>query len=140
MTLGTSGEKDLGILMDSELKFSKHVEEQVLIGLIRRYDQYKERMKLLFTALVRPHLEFRNVWVPRLQKDRLLIEGVQRRATKLVSGLKELDNSERLKSMDLPSMKYRMERGDMIEIYKYIHGLYSVNNILLKIDVETVTR
>ena len=80
MTLGTSeGEKDLGILMDSELKFSKHLEEQVLIGLIRRYDQYKESMKLLFTALVRPHLEFRNVvWAPRLQKDRLLIEGVQR--------------------------------------------------------------
>ena len=74
------------------------------------------------------------------QKDRLLIEGVQRRATKLIPGLTELDYSERLKSMDLPSMKYRRERGDMIETCKYIHGLYSVNNSLLKIDVETVTR
>ena len=30
--------------------------------------------------------------------------------------------------------------GDMIETYKYIHGLYSVNNSLLKIGAETVTR
>ena len=69
VTLGTSeGEKDLGIPMDSELKFSKHVEEQVnkanrILGLIRRsYEQLdKESMNLLFTALVRPHLEFGNV-------------------------------------------------------------------------------
>ena len=69
-----------------------------------------------------PHLEFGNVvWAPRFQKDRLLIEGVQRCATKLVPGLKELDNSEKLKSMDnLPSMKYHRERGDVIETYKII--------------------
>ena len=79
-------------------------------------------MKMLFTALVCPHLEFGNVvWAPCFQKDRLLIEGVQRCATKLVPGLKELDNSEKLKSMDnLPSMKYRRERGDVIETYKII--------------------
>ena len=98
-------------------------------------------MKMLFTALVHPHLEFGNVaWVPRFPKDGLLIQGVQRRATKLVPDLTELDYSERLKSMDLPSMKYRRERGDTIETCKYIHGLYSVNNSLLKIDAETVTR
>ena len=96
---------------------------------------------MLFPGLVHPHLEFwKCCWVSRFQKDRLLIEGVQRRATKLVPGLTEHDYSERLKSMDLPSMKYRRERGDMIETCKYIHGLYSVNNSLLKIDVETVTR
>ena len=32
------------------------------------------------------------------------------------------------------------ERGDMIETYKYIHGLHSVNTSLLKTDAETVTR
>ena len=50
-----------------------------------------------------------------------MIEGVQRCATKLVPGLKELDNSEKLKNMDnLPSMKYHRERGDVIETYKII--------------------
>ena len=77
MTLGTSeGERDLGVLVDSELKFSKRVEEQVnmanrIFGLIRSY-QYHDRgsMKMLFTAPVRPYLEFGNgVWVslPRRQ-------------------------------------------------------------------------
>ena len=42
-------------------------------------------------------------------------------------------------------MNYRRGRGggvggDLTETYKYIDGLYSVNNSLLKIDVETVTR
>ena len=47
-------------------------------------------MKHLFTALVIPHLEFSNIaWAPRLIKDRNLIEGVQRHATKLVPDLRE---------------------------------------------------
>ena len=75
-------------------------------------------MKLLFTALVRPHLEFGYVaWEPCYQKDKLLIKGVLRRATKIVRGLRDLDYSERLKRMNLPSMKYCQERGDMIETY-----------------------
>ena len=36
---------------------------------------------MLFTALVWPHLFGNVVWAPRFQKDTLLIEGVQRRAT-----------------------------------------------------------
>ena len=96
VTLGASiVEKDLGVLVDNVLKLSKHVEEQVnkanrTVGLIRRSFQFlnRESMKLLFTAFVRPHLEFGYVaWAPRYQKDRLLIEGVLRRATKTVPGL-----------------------------------------------------
>ena len=135
-----------GILLDGKLKFFKHVEEHVnkanrILGLIRGSYQCldRESMKMLFTALVWPHLEFGNAfWVPCFQKDRLLIRGVQRCATKLVPGLKDLDYSEGLKSVDLPSMKYCRESEDMIETY--IYGLYSVNNCLLKMDVETVMR
>ena len=55
-------------------------------------------MKMLLPTLVHPHLEFGNVvWAPHFQKDRLLIKGVQRHATKLVPGLKEIDYSERLR-------------------------------------------
>ena len=60
-------EKDLGVHMDPELKFSQHLERQVnkanrLLGLIRRSFDYLDcdTMKLLFAALVRPHLEFGN--------------------------------------------------------------------------------
>ena len=130
----TSSEKDLGVEVDNELKFSQHIEKQVgkanrILGQIRRSFQYLDAntMKLLFTSLVRPHLEYANaIWSPRLKKDNNLIEGVLRRATKLIPGMKDLDYSERLKKINIPSMKYRRERGDMIEVYKFVHGEYDM--------------
>ena len=70
-------EKDLGVLVDKDLKFTQHIESQVkkanrLLGLIRRSFTFmdKECMKQLFTSLVRPHLEFGNVaWAPYLEKS-----------------------------------------------------------------------
>ncbi|RUS69732.1 hypothetical protein EGW08_022508 [Elysia chlorotica] len=60
-----------------------------------------ESMRLLFTALVRPHLEFANVaWSPRFQKDKNLIEGVLRRAPKLVPRLTNLPYGDRLNNSD----------------------------------------
>ena len=85
----TKLEKDLGVFTDNELKFSTHVEKQVkgnqLLGLIRRSFQFLDvdTMKLLFVAIVRPHLEFGNAaWAPRYERDKELLEGVQRRAKK----------------------------------------------------------
>ena len=104
-----------------------------ILGLIRRSYQYLDcdSFKKLFTALVRPHLEYSIVaWSPRLAKDKNLIEGVLRRGTKMIPGLKDLSYEDRLKKLDLPSMSYRRERGDMIETYKYTHGLYLTDQIL----------
>ena len=42
--------------------------------------------------------------------------------------------------MNLQSMKYRQERGDMTETYKYTPGLYSDKNNLLERDAESTTR
>ena len=147
--LGASdAEKDLGVIMDSELKFSKHIETQVgkankILGLIRRSYDYlnAETMRLLFIALIRPHLEFANVvWSPRFQKDKNLIEGVLRRATKLVPGMKDLQYSDRLVKMRIPSMQYRRERGDMIEVYKLCNGKYKIKEIPLQFEERSVTR
>ena len=128
----TKAEKDLGILIDTELQFSQHTEVQVnkanrILGMIRRSYEYIDckSMKLLFTALVRPHLEFANcAWGPRLEKDKKLIEGVLRRATKCVPRLNRLEYEDRLRAIGIPSMSYRRFRGDLIEIYKYTHGYY----------------
>jgi hypothetical protein len=141
-------EKDLGVNVDNELKFSKHIEAQVnkankRLGLIRRSYEYidAEAMKLLFVAVVRPNLEFGNaVWSPKLEKDKNLVESVQRRATRIIPGLKGKPYEERLKIMKLPSLRYRRLRGDLIEVYKYTHGLYKVPEGLLEFETRTNTR
>jgi hypothetical protein len=141
-------EKDLGVCVDRELKFYRHIETQVntsnkLLGLIRRSYEYLdiEMMKLLFTSVVRPNLEFGNVvWSPRLEKDKNLVESVQRRATRIIPGLKGKSYEERLKIMKLPSLRYRRLRGDLIEVYKYTHGLYKVPEGLLEFETRTNTR
>ena len=71
-----------------------------------------DNMKTLFTALSRPHLEFSNVaWSPRLRKDVDHLESVQRRATKLVTNLRDLLYEKRLKSMKLPIVYNIAEPG-----------------------------
>lgn len=78
----------------------------------------------LYTALVRPHVEFANVvWYPYLRKDIESIERVQMRATKLVPNLKELPYETRLKELKLPSLSHRRLRGDVIQTFKLVKKL-----------------
>ena len=60
-------------------------------------------------------------------KYKNLIEGVQRRATKLVPELKNLPYKERLKKLKLTTLVERRVRGDMIETYKLITRKESVD-------------
>jgi hypothetical protein len=98
--------------------------------------------KNLFCALVRPHLEYCSVLsTPRFLKDKLSLEKVLRRATKLIPGMKALEYSHRLKQIKIPSMKYRFERGEMIEVYKILHSCYNIDKTLLfPIVNNSVTR
>ena len=75
----------MGIWFNNSLKPDDHIAHAVskanqILGLIRRSFTYmdSELMKMLFTTLVRPHLEYGNiVWSPFLGKDVDLIEEVQ---------------------------------------------------------------
>ncbi len=83
------------------------------MGIIRRTFDYMDETVFcqLFKALVRPHLEYANqVWAPHLQKHKVVIENVQRHATKVVPGLFDLSYKERLKLLNLPSLAYRRIR------------------------------
>ena len=143
-------EKDIGVLVDSGLGFSEHIQQQVskansIMGLIRRTYTFLDEQcfKLLFQALVRPHLEYAAaVWSPHYQRDIDAIENVQRRATRLIPSLKGLTYVERLKKLQLPTLKYRRLRGDMIEVFKIVSGVYDreVTEGFLKFSTITHTR
>ena len=140
-------EKDLGLTIDSKLKFESHINNKVqtankVMGIIRRSFTYLDAtiFTRLFKSLVRPHLEYANpAWHPTLKKTKIQIEKVQRRATKQLPCCTGLEYDERLKSLDLPCLLYRKLRGDMIEVYKMLSGSYD-NNIkpplLLKDDMN----
>ena len=78
----TGTEKDIGVVIDDKLAFWDHLAEKInkankTVGLIKMTFIHLEPeiFKLLFTAVVRPHLEYANqVWCPHLVKD---IEAVE---------------------------------------------------------------
>ena len=62
-----------------------------------------------------------------MQKDVKLIEGVQRRALKLIDGFNLLCYEDRLKLVNLTTLETRRIRGDLIEVYKILHGYTDIN-------------
>ena len=122
-------EKDLVVIIDSELLFEEHISNKVrvanaIVGLIRRSFTHLDGKSFtkIYTAFVRPHLEYaQSVWAPHFRKHINMLENVQIRASKLVDGLGNVDYPERVKRLNLPTLAYRRLRGDMIEIYKHFH-------------------
>lgn len=141
-------EKDLGVIFDPKLDFSKHVHTKVNLanrnlGLINKNFTFmdKDMFLKLYKALVRPHLEYATViWSPRYKKESIAVENVQRRATRILRSLKGSSYSERLVQLGLPTLEYRRTRSDVIEVYKIINHLEIVSEDLLNIRQERVTR
>ena len=125
--------------VDSNLTFEHHVEDEVnkaniMLGMIRRAYTFLDGPTLtnLHTSLIRPLLKYSNVALsPVLKRDQLLLDNVQRRATKLVPSLKNYSYEDRLRILNSPSLYYRRARGDMVEAWKYMHGQYQVNKMPL---------
>ena len=128
-------EKDLGIIIDNELKFQEHINTQVkranrMLGVVKRSFTFSdnEMFLTLYKSLIRPNLEYgSNVWSVMYRKEDVTIENVQRRATKLVQSVSGFDYPTRLRKLGLPILQYRRIRQDLIETYKILNNYNSVN-------------
>ena len=126
----TTTERDLGVIVNSKLSAADQVKEARkkalrMLGAINRNVSYKspEVIVKLYCAYVRPHLEYCiQAWSPTYEKDCWLLERVQKRATKMVNNLSNLEYEERLRKLDMFSLKYRRFRGDLIEVFKFVNG------------------
>ena len=120
-------EKDLGVIIDNRLKFHTHTSAAIkkansILGLIKRsfVTLDEDILPLLFTSMVRPHLEHGNIiWGPHFVGDIKAVERVQKRATRMIPSLKNLSYRKRLEILNLPSLSYRRKRGSMIMNYNH---------------------
>lgn len=129
----SDGEKDLGVWISPNLNPDMHIEKTLakanrVLFTIKRTITLKNRKIgiVLYKSLVRPIIEYCNsAWHPLLIRHIEAIESVQRRATRMLCGqhLSHLPYPERLQRLDMPTLAFRRIRGDMIECYKFTHGL-----------------
>ena len=122
-------EKDIGVIIHKSLKPTMQCAKAAkkanqVLGQMARSFHYRDRSVWinLYKKYVRPHLEFAvQAWSPWTKADKELIESVQQRAVRMVSGLKGKTYEDRLREIGLTTLEARRIRGDMIQVWKILH-------------------
>ena len=130
-------ERDLGVIVCKDTNWAEHLtaiasKANRMLGFLKRNCAGildSKALKLLYLSLVRSHLSYcSQVWAPQsVVKDILLIESVQRRATRFICKNNELSYRERLQKLNLLSINYWLELLDLVFFFKCMHGLVKLN-------------
>ena len=123
-------ERDLGVIVENSGKYSEQCVMSVkkanaMLGIIKRNIHFKSKEVIvkLYKSLVRPRLEYCiQAWNPHLRRDIDMLERVQKRATKLIEGYKNIDYNDRLEKTGLTTLENRRIRGDLIQVFKIVKG------------------
>ena len=126
----TTEERDLGVIMTNSLKPSAQCAKaaktaQTVLGQISRAFQYRDKQTFvqLYKQYVRPHLEVSvQAWSPWLQSDIEKLEKVQRKAVRMVAGMRATDYEGRLKELGLTTLSERRHQTDILQTYKVLTG------------------
>ena len=126
-------QRDFGVLIICGARFNEHLYAQVykankMLGFIRCTisisEQYLRILRSLYTARVRSHHDYASeIWKLRSVSMIKLVEGVQRRATRIL--LTNLSYNEWREWLDLLPLVYRREVSDFVTFYKLKCGPYN---------------
>ena len=131
----TEEERDIGVKVHQSLRPSKQCSDasrraNVVLGQITRAFHYRNKHTFLdlYKQYVRPHLEFAvPAWSPWTLGDIEMLEKVQRRALRMVSGLTSTSYEDRLKEVGLLSLQDRRLQYDLVQTFKIIRGFDNVD-------------
>ena len=131
----TEEERDLGVVTTANAKPGAQCAKvahtaQAVLGQISRDFHFRDKDIFLglYKQYIQPHLKFSiQAWAPWCQKDKELLENVQKRAVRMISGLKSEDYEDRLKELGLTSLEERRHRADMALVHSVMHGHSDVN-------------
>ena len=123
----THSQRDLGVVVQRDLLWTEHYNKisrkaYMALNLIRRILPPHTSTNLkrqLYLSLVRAHLTYcSQLWRPRLIKDIINLERIQRRATKFILNNNQLDYKSRLVSLRLLPLMYWLEMQDILFLVK----------------------
>ena len=123
--------KDLGVYITPDLKFHSHCNRicasanQICSLIFKAFENRSQKFLFkLFQVYVRPKLEYAStVWNPYFITDIDRVEKVQRRFTKRIPNLFDLDYDQRLKNLSAHSLQIRRLIIDLIFLFKILNNL-----------------
>ncbi len=118
--------KDLGVMIASSLKLCQQCKDAAgnanrMLSFINRNFSFKNKdvILLLYISLVRSHLEYAvQFWLPHHAKVIAKVEGVQGKATKMITSLCNKSYQERLARFNLFYLEKQRLREKITECFK----------------------
>ena len=127
--------RDLGIQIGEQLSFKAHIASIVRTAYFRLKqfnDTFECRdrdfLKFMYTTYIRPILESNTqIWSPYLLCDIDSLERVQKRFTKSLPGLRNVEYRQRLATLNLDSLESRRIFFDLTLLFKICNRLIDID-------------
>ncbi|KAF4801215.1 hypothetical protein TURU_036755 [Turdus rufiventris] len=116
--VSAQAERDLEVLINTQLNMSQQC---ALVA--------KKANSILACIRITVASQSKEFWAPQFRKDVEMLEHVQRRAKRLVRGLRHKPCEEQLRELGLFSLEKRRLRGDFMTHYNFLKGFNTSDGI-----------